>query len=285
MSIFCFIIGFLLIRVAFRKKKVSTNQQNFSGLMPDTTTSSNVNVSLNTVSDQPNLTICTMPMPDKPTPFIHSDQYMEHDENISHPGDSSITDEEVPYLVRLGYAKFVCAQKESSNPKFHRTEREEDLSFNFAKKHEHELAILINQFEELYRAAYKTDDLSQQIELLNRALIAFKTAKKFAYSKGKGGTIYFQDMYECMHNSRNSCFSYADLIQDNLDSAIQERDVIIPGILQIICDNDCILQKNIYAKLPAFPKSDIQRIIRKLEAENKIIRIKKSSSYELHIVK
>ena len=44
-----------------------------------------------------------------------------------------------------------------------------------------------------------------------------------------------------------------------------------------------ILQKNIYAELPDFQRSDIQRMLRKLESENVITRIKKSGSYELHL--
>ena len=204
---------------------------------------------------------------------------------ISHTDGSPITDEEIPYLIQLGYEEALRAEKESDNPKFHRTEREEDLSFNFMMKHESELCPLVDKFEYLYRAAYKTDDLSQRIELLERSLAAFEKAKKFAYSKGKGGTIFFQDMYECMHNSRNSCFSYADIIQDCLDSTTQERDILIPGILQIVTDNDGILQKNIHEKLPSVSKSDIQREIRKLENEHVLTRTKKSNSYELHIVK
>ena len=212
-------------------------------------------------------------------------QYIEDGNTIIHADGSQIADEEIPYLIQSSYEQTLRDKKESSNPKFCRTEHEDELSFNFEMKHGNELIELIDQFEDCYHDAFKTDDLSQRIDLLNRALIAFKKAKRFAYSKGKGGTIFFQDMYECMHNSRNSCFSYADLIQESLDSALQERDIIIPGILQVISENDGILQKNIYPKLPLIPKSDIQRVIRTLEAKHRIIRIKKSNSYELHIAK
>ena len=198
-----------------------------------------------------------------------SSQYIEDGNTFVHTDRSPITDEEIPDLIQLGYENALLAEKTSNNPKFHRTECEEDLSYNFEAKYGNQVCALTDKFEVLYR----------------NAIDSFEKAKKFCYAKGKGGTIYFQDMYECLHNSSNSCFSYADLIQNNLDAAIQERDVIIPGILQIVNDNDCILQKNIYTKLPSVSKTDIQRILRKLEAENKIIRIKKSSSYELHIVK
>lgn len=247
------IIGLVLLRTAFKKSKKPLTTQNITA--------------------------------EGAKPLSPSIQYIKDGNTISHTDGSPITDEEIPYLMQLGYEDALRAEKESDNPKFHRTEREEELSFNFMMKHESELCPLVDQFEYLYRAAYKTDDLSQRIELLERSLAAFEKAKKFAYSKGKGGTIYFQDMYEYMHNLQNSRFSYADIIQDSLNSAIQERDVIIPGIIQIVTDNDGILQKNIYEKLPSVSKSDIQREIRKLENEHVLTRTKKSNSYELHIVK
>lgn len=103
LSIFCFTIGFLLIRVAFRKKKVSIDQQNFSSLSPVADTSSNFNSTSNTVYNQPNLPIYTMPVHNEATPSIHADEYIEHDEVISHPDNAPITDEEIPYLMQLGY--------------------------------------------------------------------------------------------------------------------------------------------------------------------------------------
>ena len=200
-----------------------------------------------------------------------SSQYIEDGNTFVHTGRSPITDEEIPDLIQLGYENALLAEKTSNNPKFHRTECEEDLSYNFEAKYGNQVCALTDKFEVLYRNAIQTDELNQKIDLLQNAIDSFEKAKKFCYAKGKGGTIYFQDMYECLHNSSNSCFSYADLIQNNLDAAIQERDVIIPGILQIVNDNDCILQKNIYTKLPSVSKTDIQRILRKLEAEYKII--------------
>ena len=187
--------------------------------------------------------------------------------------------------MQLGYSEALHAEAKLDNPIFHRTEREDELSFAFMMKYGRDLSVYTEQFENLYHAAYETNNLSKKIELLNHSLLAFEKAKKFAYSKGKGGTIYFQDMYEHMHNSRNNCFSYADIIQSSLDWVIQERDVIIPGILQIVNDNDGILQKNIYDKLPSISRSDIQREIRKLENEHILTRTKKSNSYELHIIR
>lgn len=218
-------------------------------------------------------------------PSHSSIEYIKDGSCIAHADGSPISDKEIPYLIQSGYEPAIRSEKTSNNPKFHRTEREDELAFDFMMKHTDELGSYIDQSEELYRKAHAVDDLSCRIELLKQSLIVFEKARKFAYSKGKGGIIYFQDMYEHMHNSQNDCFSYADTIQASLDSAIRERDVIIPGILQAVGNNDGILQKNIYEQLPDISKSDIQREIRKLENENVLSRTPKSNSYELRLIK
>lgn len=288
-SILFFIIGILLFYVASKKIKNPAKECNCANDSRNSTqfivAEKGTTLLRSAVKKQPEKHSCEQnTVAEKIIPSFSS-QYIEDGNTFVHTDESPITDEEIPYLIQLGYEKAVQDEKDSTNPKFHRTEREKELAFEFIQTYDREFSFLVNQFEFLYRSANQTDDLSKRIDLLNHSLIAFEKAKKYAYSKGNGGTIYFQDMYEYLHNSNNSCFSYADLIQNNLDTTMQERDVIIPSILQIVNDNDCILQKNIYAKLPSISKTDIQRIIRKLEAENKITRIKKSSSYELHIVK
>ena len=42
----------------------------------------------------------------------------------------------------------------------------------------------------------------------------YEDFKKFCYSKGEGGKIFFDDRWEYCHNSKNPCFSY---IQSTLD--------------------------------------------------------------------
>ena len=184
----------------------------------------------------------------------------------------------------FGYEAARKEEQMSSNPKFHRTEREDDLSFSFEMKYKNEVSKMENKFDSLYRDAYVVNDLSERIELLRQSASAFEDAKKFCYSKGKGGTIYFQDMWECLHNSRNDCFSYLDKINEGLNQSLLERDTIIPSIFCAINESDGILQKDIYKELPDVSKSDIQRVIRALESEGKIKRTKKSNSYMLEIV-
>ncbi len=209
--------------------------------------------------------------------------YIETGNTIQRVDEKPITDEEIPYLIQLGYEKAILAEKSSSNPKFHRTECEENLSFKFIEKYGHQVDNLTEKFESAYENAYKTKDLDERILLLNESLKAFEKAKKFCYSKGKGGTIYFQDMWEHLHNSQNECFSYLSNIEDSLEECIFQRDIAIPGIINIITQSPGILQKNIYKLLPDIDKPTIQYIIKHLENENKLSKTKKGNSYELHI--
>lgn len=206
--------------------------------------------------------------------------------NVTYRTDGKpISDAEVPFLIQAGLENALRREQESSNPKFHRTFHEQDLSFEFSMKHGEEADKRTEKFDALYKAALQEKNLAKRIEILNNAVIAFEKAKNFCYSKGKGGTIYFQDTWEYMHNSERPCYSYLDKIQEELKEAIQERDVFIPSIIDTISSNNGLLQKNIYDLLPEIPKTVIQRIIRNLEIENKLERIKKSGSYELHIIK
>lgn len=221
----------------------------------------------------------------EPTTVERIDAYIQTGNATRRVDGKPISDEEIPYLIQAGYENKIRREQESTNPKFHRTPHEEELSFNFFSKYHDKAFAMADKSCLLYNEAIKTKDLPKRIELLNEAVIAFQKAKNFCYSKGKGGTIYFQDMWECMSNSENPCYSYLDVINDALNKAITERDVIIPSVIDFITENDGVLQKDIYNSLPHIQKSDIQRIIRNLEAENKIVRVKKSSSYELHSTK
>lgn len=220
-----------------------------------------------------------------PKDNVVNNTYIETKSTIKRVDNNAISDEEIPYLMQIGFEKALSAEKTSKNPKFHRTEKEEELSFQFFTKYAHIADSLSDDFTSLYREAYKINDLSERIYLLEEAIAAFEKAKKYCYSKGKGGTIYFQDTWEHMHNSQNEDYSYLDIINNGLTEAIFERDTIIPSVIDTISTNDGILQKDLYKELPSIKKSDIQRIIRKLENENILQRIKKSNSYELHLTK
>lgn len=193
----------------------------------------------------------------------------------------NIMQNEVPHLIQVGYEKTLNQEKRTSNIKFDRTERDENLCVQFMTNHGNEIQKHTDSFENMCRLAYSEKDLNKKIELLQKTITIYEKEKNWFY-KTKGGRIYFQDFYEHFHNSQNSDFSYIDSVEDELDYYIDKRDVIIPQILSAIGNNG-IIQKDIY-ELVDSDKSDIQKIIRELEAENSIKREKKGNSYLLTLV-
>lgn len=198
------------------------------------------------------------------------------------PDSSSqiITDEEVAQLVQQGYQEALEYKLNSTNPKFHRTDKEDELSYQFSCAHG-ELSIKKSDaFEDLYRQAFTADDLPTKISLLRQTILKFEEVRQWHYKKSKGATIYFQDMWEYLHNAQNPCYSWVDLVRDYLEQCEKEYNVIIPSIIEAIKLNEGILQKDIYKYVDA-DKSSVQRIIRNLCAQNIISRTKKGSTYTL----
>lgn len=226
--------------------------------------------------EQTNENKTTIFTPDKPQDI----QYVETDNVIYRTDGKSITDEEIPYLIQIGYEKALNKEKESSNPKFHRTEEEEELCMQFIMNYGNDIHKHTISFEDAYRQAYSEKDLDKKILLLQNVIDLFEKEKKWFY-KTKGGTIYFQDFYEHMHNSRDADFSYIDSVRDYLEYNIHKQDCIIPEITHLIASMGGIMQKDIYSHFPDEPKSDIQKIIRELGNNNIILRTKKGNSYFL----
>lgn len=87
--------------------------------------------------------------------------------------------------------------KDYNNPKFHRTENEKELKSDFFRNNRD----FIEDFEQhLYSDKNdNSDDLKTRIEY-------FDEFKEMCYSSGEGGKLYFQDMWEHCHNSKNDAF-------------------------------------------------------------------------------
>ena len=164
-----------------------------------------------------------------------------------------------------------------------RSEYTEELADNFFIKYSDAIPVWEQGFQDMYGFALQEKDLTKRIMMLEEAARVFINTRDFFYRKGKGGEIYFRDMWERMHNSQNTCFSYLDLINEAIAEAKRERDCIIPDILETIRNNDGILQKDIYNMLPHISKEEIQNYLRRFEYDSVIIRIKKGNTYELHI--
>lgn len=263
-SAFCLFISILLFRSLLKKKTTKNSNKKCSNSLEKKDDLLESTITQSTENESP-------------------EAYIETENVIYRTDERPASDEEVPYLVQTGYEKRVSEEQNNKNPKFHRTEREEDLSCSFMTKYGAQVNTLTEDFETAYRNSFSTFDIDEKILLLNEAKKAFEKAKRFCYSKGKGGTIYFQDMWEYMHNSQNECFSYLNNIEDSLEECTFQRDVVIPKIIDIIIHTSGILQKDIYKLLPDIDKSTVQRTLKYLENKNKISREKKKNSYELHI--
>lgn len=112
-----------------------------------------------------------------------------------------------------------AASVPATNPKFSRTDDEEEESSHFHQNY----YTAIEELEE--RILPLTDEL---IENRLSSIKAFNELKEFCYSKGKGGKIYFDDMWLHCHNSKNQCFSFKDSIKDSLKKQYEKYDKL-PG--------------------------------------------------------
>ena len=152
-----------------------------------------------------------------------------------------------------------------------------ELSFQFMKTHSSEISKYVNAFEEYNRRAYEASSLDEKIRLLNQTINEFEKAKKWFYLS-EGGRIYFQTFYEHLHNSRNPCFSYIDPVKDYLEDCLEERDIIIPKIIELASSENGILQKDLYQYFDT-SKGEIQRIIKNMENQGIIRKVKKGNTY------
>ena len=129
----------------------------------------------------------------------------------------------------------------------------------------------------------KEKNRDKKIIKLNEALECYDKIRKFCDSEGEGGKLYFEDMWEHCHNSSDPDFSYGNIMIELRNELINERELYIPQILNIISNNASILQKDLYVLVPSIKKYTVQKLLRELEHESKIIRTKKNGSYTLKI--
>lgn len=166
--------------------------------------------------------------------------------------------------------------KESTPSRPVRTLRDIELAENFDMNHFEKCSDLEFNLLNLETDAKNERILHKKIQLLEKTIKAYDRLKKFCYSKGKGGTIYFQEEWE-------SRPFLSDILKE-LEEAKQEKAMFMPNIIEAISENDGILQRNIYTIFSdEVNTSDIQAILKELEANGTITKIKKGNSYELHL--
>ena len=205
------------------------------------------------------------------------DAYIDTGNIVFRTDGAPISDREVPYLVESGFQKAMDYKASSPNPKFHRTDRDQELMTQFFIRYGTLSQKKTDEFEALDRQAYEAEDLDEKIILLQGALQKYQEAKAWHYNKSKGAMLWFQDMWEYMHNSKNPCFSWDEDVQDYLQDLIYERDVVRPKILN--ASKDGVLQKDLYSSFPPEAKSVVRECIKRLVAAGVIAKTKKGSTY------
>lgn len=196
--------------------------------------------------------------------------------------DAQIADEEISHLIKIGHENSMQREKMSSNPKYHRTEYENELAFRFLYNYEHISTQKCQEFEDLYSQACTESNLELKIKLLKQTVEKYYKVKKWHYCKSKGARLHFEDMWENLHNSKNDWFSWVPEVESRLIYYEYQYNYVRPRLLEIIKNNNGILQKNIYPYIDCDQKQ-VQGVIRDLVAEDIIVRVKKSNSYYLSI--
>lgn len=169
----------------------------------------------------------------------------------------------------------------------HRSD-EEDLINGFATAFEQTLFLAEDKLFSLANNIYSSDNLDVQITKVKLVIAHYEQFKDFCYSKGIGGKLYFQDMWEHCHNSKNPDFDYIDTFKEKLEKLemrkwnCDQMAVTRAELTRIIREHPGILQKDIYAYFTPDLKFPIRDELMVLEQCGNIRRVKHGSSYELY---
>lgn len=210
------------------------------------------------------------------------DAYIDAGNTVFRADGAPISDREVPYFVESGLQKAMDYEASSPNPKFHRTDREQELMTQFFMRYGDLSQKKTDEFRDLDHQAYQAENLDDKIMLMQRALQKYQEVKTWHYNKSKGAMLWFQDMWEHTHNSRNPCFSWDESVQDYLQELIYERDVVRPKILDAAKAG--VLQKDLYSAFPPEEKSVVRECIKRLVAAGVISKTKKGSTYLIQTI-
>lgn len=210
----------------------------------------------------------TEPLPQPPIPSDEEPptMYIEIGGTIYKPNGGTITDEEIPYLMEVGYRNAM---------KFH-ADREAMLGIT-----EHTLMIAskfhIAHMEQLKYLDEIFLDCHMHKNNPTEALKALYEIKEFCFRYGESGREYYKQRYEQLFNSKNPCFSFEEIIleaveKEKIFKPIRER--IYPEILQIFNENGSVLQKDLYSRYSDIENTVARHIIYKLYADGHIIKSK-----------
>lgn len=188
-----------------------------------------------------------------------------------------INDADAAFLMRDGLERAKEIYERSPNPKFHRTEEEEELKFQFSCKYGEQSQRLCDKFHDLAHQASLCDDCETKLVILQKCTDAYEIAKRWHYNKSKGAMLWFQDYWENCHNTQSDCFAWIDGVYSYIDELINIRDVITPWILENAKNG--FLQTEIYKAFPKDDKTMLRKEIANLAEQGKVRKDKKGSTY------
>lgn len=172
--------------------------------------------------------------------------------------------------------------KRSSNPKFSRSDKEEDLSFNFSHRYCNQISKYENKIYDKAQSAAQSVlhgnfDIDEMIQLHEDAIKCFYEFQEFCFNKSKGGKIYFEDMWLYCHNSRNECFSYIENTENTLNelksnyntkkSYYENIKKVKDEIKCILNEKEEVIQKELYKQFLPLKAADIYIAINDLKEE------------------
>ncbi|HHY74085.1 MAG TPA: hypothetical protein GX497_12865 [Bacillus bacterium] len=207
--------------------------------------------------------------------------------------------------IEHDYQNAVEYYKNSPNPKFHRSSKEENLAFNFSSRYSGIIGTLEANVYHESNKVFGIWTIDDRIEQCKKAIAAYEKLQKFCLSKGKGGQIHFEDMWEHCHNSNNPNFRYIEQVEEELDYLTnnyheateklqieklkyekKERIKIFKKtadkvLIDLITENNGILQKDLYKQFDNEYKTTINSTLKKLHESGIIIRVKEGNTYKL----
>ncbi len=149
--------------------------------------------------------------------------------------DSKITQEELTKIldngktleqtIRESYQNAKNRYNKSKNPKFHRSEKEQNISFRFYETHKSKIDFMEKEIYNAEKFAHRFINKYERNQILfeelekecNLLFKSYEDMKRYCYSVGRGGKIYFQDMWEYCHNDYNDCFEFIKPTQEYLE--------------------------------------------------------------------
>ena len=219
----------------------------------------------------------------------HQDTISSVSESFVPHGTDEYLDEVLPNgktIREIQYENFIesISKQESQH-----TDDEEDAIRQFNETFEQTISLAEEKLYTLANSIYSSDSLDTQILKTKSVISHYEHFKDFCYSKGIGGTLYFQDMWEHCHNSSNPDFDYIDRFKEKLEKleykkySLDETAEIKAKLKQVIQSNPGILQKDIYESFSPDRKPIIRSVLLELDNQKVIRRTKKGNTYELFL--